>query len=180
MSEEDNEKQQEKTVEPPQRSPCCSRRIFLKRTGWVGFFSVLVVGLVALVRFFFPRVLFEPPVTFKASYPGRYKVGEVNTDYQQVQNVWIVRMEEGFYALLAVCTHLGCTPVWDESKQKFKCPCHGSGFNKEGINYEGPAPRPLERVKITLAEDGQILVDKSIVFRHERGEWEKPGSFLEV
>lgn len=180
MSEENDKKQQEKTVDPPQIAPCCSRRNFLKKTGWVGFFSIFAVGMVAMGRFFSPRVLFEPPLAFKASYPGRYKVGEVNTDYQQVQNVWIVRMEEGFYALLAVCTHLGCTPVWDESKQKFKCPCHGSGFNKEGINYEGPAPRPLERVKITLAEDGQILVDKSIVFRHERSEWEKAGAILKV
>ena len=40
----------------------------------------------------------------------------------------------------AVCTHLGCTPNWLEAEQKFKCPCHGSGFYKDGINFEGPAP----------------------------------------
>ncbi|CUS93988.1 ubiquinol-cytochrome c reductase iron-sulfur subunit [Candidatus Kryptonium thompsonii] len=92
--------------------------------------------------------------------------------------MWIVREEDGFYALLAVCTHLGCTPRWLSSENKFKCPCHGSGFRKSGINFEGPAPRPLERVKITLAEDGQILIDKGITYRYEKGEWGKPGSFL--
>jgi cytochrome b6-f complex iron-sulfur subunit len=68
--------------------------------------------------------------------------------------------------------------IWDESAQKFKCPCHGSGFTKEGLHYEGPAPRPLERVKISLGPEGQILIDKSVKFRQERGEWQKPGAFL--
>ena len=61
-----------------------------------------------------------------------------------------------------MCTHLGCTPRWLVAENKFKCPCHGSGFHKNGINFEGPAPRPLERFKITLAEDGQLVVDKSV------------------
>ena len=50
----------------------------------------------------------------------------------------------------SVCTHLGCTPNWLEGEQKFKCPCHGSGFYKDGINFEGPAPRPLERYAIRI------------------------------
>ncbi|MBI3891589.1 MAG: Rieske 2Fe-2S domain-containing protein [Candidatus Wallbacteria bacterium] len=148
--------------------------------GWSSI--VLFVGIygLALVRFFFPRVLFEPSNVFKAGYPSEFTVGTVNTNFQKSQRVWIVREPDGFYALLAKCTHLGCTPVWKEAENKFKCPCHGSGFTKEGINYEGPAPRPLERVKITLAEDGQIQVDKSIAFRQEKGDWEKPGSLLKA
>ena len=43
------------------------------------------------------------------------------------------------------------------AENKFKCPCHGSGFRTTGINFEGPAPRPLERARIVLADDGQIL-----------------------
>ncbi len=46
------------------------------------------------------------------------------------------------------------------------------------MNFEGPAPRPLERLKIGLASDGQIVIDKSKKYRQEKGEWEKPGSFL--
>jgi cytochrome b6-f complex iron-sulfur subunit len=126
----------------------------------------------------FPRVLFEPPTSFKAGYPWEYTVGEVSERFKDTQRVWIIREEDGFYALLAVCTHLGCTPRWLRSENKFKCPCHGSGFRKSGINFEGPAPRPLERVKITLAEDGQLLIDKGIRYRYEKGEWGKPGSFL--
>ena len=68
-----------------------------------------------------------------------------------------MREAEGIYAIFAKCTHLGCTPRWLAAENKFKCPCHGSGFYKSGINFEGPAPRPLERVRITMAEDGQIV-----------------------
>jgi cytochrome b6-f complex iron-sulfur subunit len=128
----------------------------------------------------FPRVLFEPSPIFKAGYPGEYSVGEVSEKFKPTQRVWIVREEEGFYALLAVCTHLGCTPRWLGAEGKFKCPCHGSGFTKEGINFEGPAPRALERLKINLSEDGQIVVDKSKKYLYEKGEWDKPGAFLKM
>jgi cytochrome b6-f complex iron-sulfur subunit len=94
------------------------------------------------------------------------------------QRVWIVRTEKDLYALLGICTHLGCTPRWLGPENKFKCPCHGSGYTKDGVNFEGPTPRPLERVKIALADDGQLLIDTAVRFRHELGQWEDPQSFL--
>ena len=81
----------------------------------------------------------------------------------------------GFYALHTTCTHLGCTPNFLSAEAKFKCPCHGSGFRPTGINFEGPAPRPLERARIVLADDGQILIDKSRKFQYELGQWIDPG-----
>ena len=59
-------------------------------------------------------------------------------------------------------------------------PCHGSGFYMTGINFEGPAPRPLERYRIVLADDGQILVDKSKKYQQEKGEWTDSESFVKV
>lgn len=132
----------------------------------------------AMVRLLFPRVLFEPPTTFKAGYPAEYIVGEVSERWMKSQRVWIVRNEKELYALLAICTHLGCTPRWLAPENKFKCPCHGSGYTKDGVNFEGPTPRPLERVKIALADDGQIVVDTAVRFRHELGQWEDPLSYL--
>ena len=84
------------------------------------------------------------------------------------------------YALVAVCTHLGCPPNWLEAQNKFKCPCHGSGYYKNGINFEGPAPRPLERAAISLADDGQIEVDKSKTFQEEMGQWSDPSCYIPV
>ena len=81
---------------------------------------------------------------------------------------------------VGICTHLGCTPNWLDGEQKFKCPCHGSGFYITGINFEGPAPRPLERVGISLSSDGMLEVDKSLKFQEEMGQWADPNSFVEV
>ena len=94
------------------------------------------------------------------------------------QRVWIVRTNSNIYALLGICTHLGCTPRWLGPENKFKCPCHGSGYTKDGINFEGPTPRPLERVKITLGDDGQLIVDKAFRYRYELGQWDDPNAYV--
>lgn len=163
--------------------PTASRRELLRkarRLGWVGLWVWLGACVVGIARFFFPRLVLEPPTHFRAGFPQDYRIGRVDTRHKARHGVWIVRDPEGIYVLLARCTHLGCTPDWLPSENKFKCPCHGSGFTKEGLNYEGPAPRPLERLKLSLTADGELLIDKGKVFRHERGEWEHPDAFLRV
>ena len=159
-----------------------SRRLFMWSlpVGWVAFAAACTSGLIATARSLFPNVLFEPPQSFKAGFPGEYNVGEVDVRWKDAFGVWIVREQSGFYALISTCTHLGCTPNWLGPENKFKCPCHGSGFYRTGVNFEGPAPRPLERARIVLADDGQILVDKSVKFQEEKGEWEKPESYLKA
>jgi cytochrome b6-f complex iron-sulfur subunit len=154
------------------------RKSFLSFAGWLSFLGFIGISTVGALRFMFPRVLFEPPSKFKAGLPSDYVIGEVNEKYKDEQRIWIVREQEGFYALIAICTHLGCTPRWLSAENKFKCPCHGSGYYKNGVNFEGPTPRPLERAQITLNDDGEIVIDKSIKFRYELGEWGKAGSFL--
>ena len=157
-----------------------SRREFFSLAGWAGFVASLGLSALYFTRLLFPRVLFEPSPIFKAGYPGDYTVGAVSTKYIKDQRVWIVRDEEGIYVIFGLCTHLGCTPRWLNTENKYKCPCHGSGFTKEGMHFEGPAPRPLERLKIALAPDGQIIIDKSKKFLFEKGQWGKPGSKLFV
>jgi cytochrome b6-f complex iron-sulfur subunit len=163
---------------PAVRGSLWSRRDFFGRLGWSGFGIFSTITLLGFVRSAFPRVLFTPPSTFKGGFPNEYTIGEVSERFKQEHRVWIIREADGFYALFAKCTHLGCTPRWLTVEEKFKCPCHGSGFRKSGVNFEGPAPRPLERYRIALTEDGQLLVDMSVVYRYERGDWEKPGAFL--
>ena len=147
-----------------------SRRKFFRRLGWVGVTAFLLVNVIASLRFFFPRVLFEPASKFKVGLPTEYSTGTVNTQHKNNYRVWIVRKKDGqFLCLDAKCTHLGCTPNWLETQDKFKCPCHGSGFYRSGINFEGPAPRPLDRFQLSLAEDGLLVVDKSIIFKGVAG-----------
>ena len=166
-----------------------SRRGWLSLLGWGGVLTSLNITILAFLRFMYPRVLFEPSPMFKAGTPGSYLPGVLNETYRNSNRVWIARTNDRIVAILAICTHLGCTPRWLAAENKFKCPCHGSGFQGFGpggtegelaVNFEGPAPRPLERLKIGLSDDGEILIDKSAKFLWEKDEWNKPGSYLEV
>ena len=143
----------------------------------------LLWGL-GVARFFFPNVLIEPPSRFKVGFPGDFAPGTVDARFKAQFGIWVVNADyEGapmIVALKTVCTHLGCTPNWLEAEQKFKCPCHGSGFYKDGINFEGPAPRPLERYAISVADDGQLEVDKSKTFQQEMGAWKDAQSYVPV
>ena len=153
----------------------------------VGFTALSVTGglfSLGLARFLFPNVLAEPPSRFKVGFKEGFPAGKVETKYVAQYGVWVVNSDVGgqqqIYALKTVCTHLGCTPNWLEAEQKFKCPCHGSGFYKDGVNFEGPAPRPLERYAIKIADDGQLEIDKSRGFQEELGQWNDPSSFVPV
>jgi cytochrome b6-f complex iron-sulfur subunit len=146
---------------------------------WITFTASMGLMFLGTLRFLFPNVLTEPPSKFKVGFVDSYEDGKVIERYKD-QNAWIVRNDGKLYALSTTCTHLGCTPNWLEREQKFKCPCHGSGFYISGINFEGPAPRPLERWGVGIGDDGQIVVDKSKKFQQERGEWTNPESFIKV
>jgi cytochrome b6-f complex iron-sulfur subunit len=134
---------------------------------WAITFGAIGAMTLACVRFFFPRTLFEPKTRFSIGYPNDYPIG-VDTKWQQARRIWVVRDAQGIFVLFAKCTHLGCTPDWKETDNKFKCPCHGSGFDREGVNFEGPAPRPLDRCLVELDATGQIVVDKAVLFPYEK------------
>ncbi len=158
------------------------RRFFLFTwigIGWATMTGALAAMTLGTVRFLYPNVLAEPPSKFKAGYPDNFEEGKVTDRFKDL-NTWVVKAEGKVYALSTTCTHLGCTPNWLEREQKFKCPCHGSGFYITGINFEGPAPRPLERWAVSIGDDGQLVVDKSKKFQYERGEWTNPESYIKV
>ena len=166
-------------------SPLLTRRAWIG-LAWGAFSAASAAALAATGRFMFPNVLNEPPQQFKAGFPNEYGMG-VDERWKEKFGVWVVRTPEdvdlhvsGFYAIVTVCTHLGCTPNYLAAENKFKCPCHGSGFRTSGVNFEGPAPRPLERARVVLADDGQILVDKSRHFQRELGQWTDPEAFLKA
>ncbi len=152
---------------------------------WTALTAAGTAMVLGLARFMFPNTLVEPPMTFKIGPPSDYPPESVSTKFKADRAVWIVRStmyngQDQIVAVSTVCTHLGCTPNWLEGEQKFKCPCHGSGFYKSGVNFEGPAPRPLERHGLKLASDGMLEVDKSKKFQEELGQWEEDSCFVSV
>ena len=116
--------------------------------------------------------------------PEAYPRGHVETRFAQSHGLWVVHGEYlgqwQLFALSTACTHLGCITLWRDDLRRFQCPCHGSAFSADGINREGPAPRPLVRHAIALGEDGLLRVDRDRVFWRERGEWEDPACFVSV
>ena len=151
---------------------------------WTSITAVTGIATLGTARFMFPNVLVEPPSKFKVGPASDYPLNSVSNKWKDQYGVWIVHTDqyEGrnlIVALASVCTHLGCTPSWLDGEQKFKCPCHGSGFYMTGVNFEGPAPRPLERVGLRIAE-GMLEVDKSVKFQEEMGQWVDAASFIEL
>lgn len=169
-----------KPLKPPPGQEVSRRGFFSwAAVAWVGFSAAIGGCVTAFGRFMFPNVLFEPPTSFKVGPPSDFPPGVVDARFKESHGVWIVNDEGRIYALIAICTHLGCPPNWLEAQNKFRCPCHGSGYYKSGINFEGPTPRPLERARIQVSpEDGLILVDKSQKYLWERGQWEDPSSYI--
>src|SRR6266550_1563240 len=163
------------TRDPDDTSPLLTRRAWMG-LAWGAFSAASAAALAATGRFMFPNVLNEPPQQFKAGLPTEYGMG-VDERWKEKFGIWIVKVADedvephgaGFYAIITVCTHLGCTQNYLSAENKFKCPCHGSGYRLTGVNFEGPTPRPLERAQVVLADDGQILVDKSRHFQFELG-----------
>lgn len=150
--------------------------------GWVAFGTGLGVSVgPAFARFMMPNVLEEPDPRVRVGKLQRYlemTPGEVIEDYKP-QGIWMIRDGDRISALSIICTHLGCIPNWLPNDRKFKCPCHGSGYKPNGINFEGPTPRPLERFRL-LVEDGVVVVDKSKKYQYELGQWDQPGAYLEA
>lgn len=153
-----------------------------RRLIWTAVGGFLATNFLMFLRFFLPRTIFEPSTVFRVGYPGDFGFG-VDTKFQQQYRIWVVRNAERLFVIYARCTHLGCTPDWKPGENKFKCPCHGSGYTSEGINFEGPAPRPMDRAHVELDPTGQIVVDTSRLFewpKGDKGHFDDSGAFLSV
>ena len=175
--------------EKKDKSDNVSRRDLMLIAGWgsMGFLT-LGGGPLAFARFMAPNVLEVEDPKVRCGPLSKYVAlapGEVNEDYKPVKpsGFWIIRQEESIAALSIICTHLGCIPSWLPNDRKFKCPCHGSGFKQNGTNFEGPAPRPLERFKIYLEGD-EVIVDRSKKFLAmgptDIAVWNDPEAYIPV
>lgn len=138
------------------------RRNFFTLVGLGSITSATAGSGPLFVQYASPNVLFEPALSFDAGRPEEYEMG-IDERWARKQKIWIVRTEKGIYALVAICTHLGCTPTWGAQEQGVHCPCHGSTFSLDGDVREGPAPTPLYRAPIRLDEQGHLIVGTGLL-----------------
>ncbi len=168
-----------------------TRRELLEKSlsviGWGTLFGLTAAGAVETVRFFSPSVVFHPPSTFEigtvddfstGADPDAYGVIYVEPRWKKQNRFFVIRETSRIYALFARCTHLGCTVNWFPGLGIYKCPCHGSQFHSNGVNFAGPAPRPLDRLKIYTNDRGNLVVDTSVVFDIQ--EFERQKVFVRV
>ncbi len=136
-----------------------SRRQFFVKLG-MGSVAVATLGTAAFAyQYLSPNVLYEPSAIVDAGKPEQYPADSVTMDPKTA--IYIVRTGEGFFALSAICTHLGCLTAYKPDLGIIACPCHGSKFNKDGIKIEGPAPKPLPWLHMWLSDEGNLMVDRS-------------------
>lgn len=148
-----DEKQRNAAEEIPDR-----RQFFVK----LGLGSLAVAGVGTAIfayQFLSPNVLYEPSPVVDAGKPEQYPPDSVTLDPQF--GIFVVHEPEGFYALSAICTHLGCMTAWKPELGIIACPCHGSKFTREGAKIAGPAPHPLPWLRTWLSEGGNLMVDRS-------------------
>ena len=155
-----------------------------RRVVWTCIWGFLAANLLMFMRFFFPRALFEPSTICDLGPPSDYLLG-VSDRFKQKCRIYVVREPTRIFAIFAKCTHLGCTPDWKPSENKFKCPCHGSGYTPEGINFEGPAPRPMDRAHIEIDSSGRMIADTSRLYtwyksQGGKDDFEEPGAYIQV
>jgi cytochrome b6-f complex iron-sulfur subunit len=148
-----------KKIVPLDRPEEMSRRNFFTKLG-VGSVAVAALGTAAFsYQYLSPNVLYEPSPIVDAGKPDHYPPDSVTLDPQTA--IYVVRTAEGFFALSAICTHLGCLTAYKPELGIIACPCHGSKFKTDGVKIEGPAPRPLPWLRMWLSDDGNLMVDRS-------------------
>jgi cytochrome b6-f complex iron-sulfur subunit len=150
------------------------RRMWFRWVGWGAVLAVLGQWSIGFLAFFTPKRLGAFGGTVIAGSVADFKIGDVKVIREG--KFYVTRVPEGFFALYWKCPHLGCTVPWADGDPampgppdggdqaftdhgRFKCPCHGSIYNRYGQIIQGPAPRPMDRFAMTIDGSGKISVE---------------------
>lgn len=144
--------------------PTETRRDFLGLAAAWSAIVAFVMAMIGAVRLPMPAVFPESDSKVKLGRPARFQVDSIT--YFPQHHLWLFRQENGFHAISAVCTHLGCI-VDREEDGRFLCACHGSKFDAKGRVKGGPAPKGLVWVELNLSPEGWLTADTLKEVAHE-------------
>lgn len=154
-----------KTAAPAEAAPAEVGQSGMNRREFITYAWAAALGLVTLegglatFQFMYPR--------FKeGQFGGKFSLGAASGlppagDPPKADpdgKFWLVTTETGPKAIYMVCTHLGCLYKWEQSNNRFECPCHGSKFSREGLYIEGPAARSLDEFIVEVEAAGVVAL----------------------
>lgn len=140
---------------------CIDRRTCMK-AGIAGLVLTGVGGVFAAVNSLSSPVNYSPSLILEAGSPRDFLTGSMNNFQVGDRKVTVIKGNEGLYALVRNCTHMGCIPNFSEADNQFHCPCHGSIFSMEGDVVRGPAPSPLYRAQLIVNGRGAVEINAAI------------------
>lgn len=145
-----------------------TRRDFLGLAGLLASAAALAGAALGALRLPRPKVLPDRGSRFRIGIPDEFPPGTEKSI--PGRRVLVISKAEGLAAVSLVCTHLGC--VVSPVSEGYLCRCHGSRFAADGGVEQGPAPRPLRWLKVSLAPNGFLMVEEETEVA--------PGTFFKV
>jgi cytochrome b6-f complex iron-sulfur subunit len=135
------------------------RRRFLDLAVGTSAAGLAIAGAYPVVRYLEPPPG-GPGTAVRVGELERFPVGTVRTVMVHDRPVFVIRTADEVRAFSALCTHLQCVVAYDPERGQFVCPCHGGVYSIDGRNLEGPPPRPLDELAVTI-DEGFVLVSPS-------------------
>ena len=135
------------------------RRDFLGLAGLAATAAALLFSIFGMLKLPKAAVSASPSKKFNVALPDALTEGEAFIP--PGRSAAVFRDGEGVFAISTVCTHLGC--IVKATAKGFECPCHGSGFAKDGAVVRGPAPKPLPWLKVSKSGSGYVIDEEATV-----------------
>lgn len=135
------------------------RRDFLGLAALWATASVMLFGLIGMLRLPKAAVLSSPSKKFKVALPDTLAPGQAYVPPGRA--VALFRGSDGVHAISLICTHLGC--VLRPKADGFECPCHGSEFAADGQVTKGPAPQPLPWLEVSISGESCYVDEGRVV-----------------
>ncbi len=135
-----------------------TRRDVLAAAANFSWAAPLALAVIELARF----LRFEPPSVGASQFSlGAPASLPRLPAYLETGQVWLHQDAGGYYAVDAICTHLGCTIRLEPDGLQYQCRCHGSRFELDGAVLNGPATRPLRFLRLYWGSGGKLTVDRA-------------------
>ena len=157
-----SESKKENSPKAAHSCKCFNRRTFIV-AGVGGLLATSVGGIYGSVKSLYPTINYEPSLKAEIGLPEEFTGNSMKLVQVGGKKISVMKGDNGLYALVRNCTHMGCIPYLSDEEQIFRCPCHGSAFTLEGDVIKGPAPEPLYRASITVNTRGMVEINGAVV-----------------